>query len=58
MNCKKGQGTKEKGFADRCYWYYNGECIRSEKDKCYYNIGKKDKASEISMTLCIGSFRP
>ena len=42
-NCKKGQGTKENGFRDRCYYYYNGECIRDKKDKCYYNLGRKTK---------------
>lgn len=43
MNCKKGIGTKEKGFSDRCYWYYNGECIREKGEPCLFNIGKKEK---------------
>ena len=27
--------------ADRCYWFYNGKCIRPEKESCWYNLGKK-----------------
>lgn len=42
-SCKKGQGTKSEGFKDRCYWYYNGECIRGEKEPCLFNLGKKQK---------------
>ena len=38
--CWKGQGTKEKGFSDRCYFYYNGECIRGKGQFCLYGIKK------------------
>ena len=41
MNCKKGIGTKENNFSDRCYWLYNGECIRGKGEPCLFNIGKK-----------------
>ena len=41
-HCKKGICTKEKQYADRCYWLYNGECIRPDKEPCLYNIGKKN----------------
>ena len=40
-HCKKGIGTKEKQYADRCYWFYNGECIRPDKEPCLYNLEKK-----------------
>lgn len=40
-HCKKGIGTKETHYADRCYWFYNGECIRPDKEPCLYNLGKK-----------------
>lgn len=36
--CKKGAGTKENKFKDRCYWFYNGECIRPVKEPCLYRI--------------------
>ena len=38
--CKKGVGTKEKGYVDRCYWFYNGECIRTKNHPCLYKINK------------------
>ncbi len=40
-NCNKGIGGREKQYADRCYWLYNGECIRPDKEPCLYNLGKK-----------------
>jgi len=36
--CKKGVGTEEKKFVDRCYWFYNGECIRPAKEPCLYKL--------------------
>lgn len=39
--CKKGLGTPETGFADRCYWIYNGYCIKSKDEPCLFNIGKE-----------------
>lgn len=38
--CRKGKGTEERKYADRCYWYYNGECIKPEKEPCYYGRKK------------------
>lgn len=40
-NCKKGIGSKEKQFADRCYWYYNGECIRGKDEPCLFRLKTK-----------------
>ena len=40
-NCKKGIGSKEKQFVDRCYWYYNGECIRGKDEPCLFRLRTK-----------------
>ncbi len=42
-NCNKGIGDREKHYVDRCYWLYNGKCIRSDKEPCLYNLGKNMK---------------
>lgn len=40
--CKKGVGTPP-NYQDRCFLYYNGECMRDNGERCYYNLGKKKK---------------
>ena len=46
-NCKKGTGTPP-DYKDRCYHFYNGECLRGEKESCFYNLGKKKKPNRFN----------
>ena len=38
VNPNTCKGTPQIKFLDRCYWFYNGECIKDDKDICPQNL--------------------